>query len=63
MQFEKLEIHGRLALITHAVHHQIPVNGAPSVYQMIEYVPSLSIVYYINFFNIFFCDFKIVTFE
>lgn len=44
MQFEKLEIHGRLALITHAIHHQIPVNGAPSVYQMIEYVTSLSIV-------------------
>jgi len=45
MKFEKLEIHGRLGLITHAVHHQIiPVNGAPSVYQMIEYVPSLSIV-------------------
>ncbi|XP_058781038.1 uncharacterized protein LOC131655152 [Vicia villosa] len=35
-QFEKLEIHGRLGLITHAIHHQTPVNGDLPISQMID---------------------------
>ena len=37
IQFEKLEIHGRLGLITHAIHHQTPVNGNPPTYQIIDF--------------------------
>ncbi|CAK8578867.1 unnamed protein product [Lathyrus sativus] len=37
VQFEKLEIHGRLGLITHAIHHQTPVNGNPPINQMIDF--------------------------
>ncbi|CAI8599591.1 unnamed protein product [Vicia faba] len=37
IQFEKLEIHGRLGLITHAIHHQTPVNGDLPISQMIDF--------------------------
>jgi hypothetical protein len=53
-QFEKFEIHGRVGLITHAIHHHLPVNGNTSSYQMIEYVPSLSVLFFI-YFNFFAC--------
>ncbi|WJX35390.1 hypothetical protein P8452_23388 [Trifolium repens] len=39
-QFEKFEIHGRVGLITHAIHHHLPVNGNTSSYQMIDFSKS-----------------------
>lgn len=43
-QYENLEIHGSLELITHAIHHVTPVNGGPTFDRMIEYVPSHSVI-------------------
>ncbi|XP_045802198.1 putative uncharacterized protein DDB_G0277255 [Trifolium pratense] len=39
-QFEKLEIHGRIGLITHAIHHKLPTNGNTPNYQMIDFCKS-----------------------
>jgi len=53
-QYENLEIHGSLGLITHAVRHVTPVNGGPTIDRTIEYVPSLSVILHCLFsFNIF----------
>ncbi|KEH34360.1 putative transcription factor Nin-like family [Medicago truncatula] len=36
-QYENLEIHGSLELITHAIHHVTPVNGGPTFDRMIDF--------------------------